>query len=280
MALSLAAEAKADSYRLEAYEIVASTNDLAAEFAKSGDKGRLWIVAAAQTGGRGRRGRVWQSPQGNLYASLLLCEGLTAEQIAMLGFVAGLALYDALRATLPAAAQQSHKIKLKWPNDVLADGAKLAGILPELIHMPAQGQPAAVIGIGVNIIAAPARKPEAAGGAPIYEITDLCSLGAVGGAEAARDRLFAALSRSWVENYALWDKGCGMAAVREKWLRHAAYQGEEMRLKRNGQFFSGIFETIDAAGRLVLRQENGARQFISAGDVYFGAVASAAAQEE
>jgi len=309
MAFFLPAAAQAQSYRLAAYEIVDSTNALAAEFARSGDAGRLWIVAEQQTGGRGRRGRVWQSPPGNLYASLLLAEGLTAEQTAELGFVAGVALYEALESLLPPELWQKHNFRLKWPNDMLVDGGKLAGILPEFLAVPAAAaesggagfvshrsgragnapaaagqaaakavmRSAAIIGIGVNIGAAPDNLTRgAAGGAGAAQPYPAASLRRLG-ADCAPPQLFAALSRCWAENYALWNGGRGMPHLRDKWLNYAAYRGEEIRLIRDGRQLSGIFETIDAKGRLVLRAANGERHFISAGDVYFGGAASAAA---
>jgi len=293
MAFSLSAKAQADLYRLESYELVDSTNNLAAEFAKSGDAGRLWIIAAQQTGGRGRRGRVWQSPAGNLYASLLLT-GIDAEQTAELGFVAGVSLYEALKALLPRDLWQGGNFKLKWPNDMLADGAKLAGILPEFIRFPAKAakpghgprpaepgiQTAAIIGIGVNVGAAPDNLPPppaenaAAENAPVYSAACLRGLGT----ECSAAEVFMALSETWLSNYALWSKGCGMNLIRRKWLDYAAGQGQPIHLICRGQRLDGIFETIDAKGRLVLREANGELHFISAGEVYFGTAASAKAE--
>jgi len=298
MIFSLSPAALAQAYRLESYDIVDSTNNLAAEFAKSGDSGRLWIVAAEQTGGRGRRGRVWQSPRGNLYASLLLCADFEPEQAAMLGFVAGLALIEALAVLLPDKLQNEHSLLLKWPNDIIAGKAKLAGILPEFIALDPGGDKkgaknAAIIGIGVNIGIAPApagkialeekartafpgkatKASIAAETMPLYPITSLQALGA----DCSPQNVFQALSRFWVENYALWNKGQGMAALRDKWLRYAAYRGEIMHLRYKGQVVSGVFKTIDEGGHLLLQRENGGELRISAGDVYFGTVASALA---
>jgi len=295
MVFALSPAALSQAYRLEFYDIVDSTNNLAAEFAKSGDSGRLWLAAAEQTSGRGRRGRAWHSPRGNLYASLLLVDDFSPDQAAQLGFVAGLAVIEALAALLPARLQKEHNICVKWPNDILVDKAKLAGILPEFIALqPAAGggavKNAAIIGIGVNVAAMPAGAA-ASGGGDKTAIAATAAAGPAGkdsgllypavslralGAACSPAALFQALSHFWVENYALWDKGQGMAALRDKWLRHAAFRGEVLHLQRHGRAVSGVFTGIDAKGHLVLQQENGDNLLVSAGDVYFGAVASGA----
>lgn len=267
MIFSLSPQALAQFYRLEVFDIVESTNDLAAEFAKSGDSGRLWIVAAEQTGGRGRRGRVWHSPKGNLYASLLLTEDFAPEQAAQLGFVAGVALREALAELLPEKLQKESGIFLKWPNDVLIGKAKLAGILPEFITRGSkakQRKNAIIIGMGVNVKAAPAVENTS-----LYPIANLAAWDKT----CSPPAVFAALSRFWAENYALWNNGQGMAALRDKWLCHAAFRGEIIHLNHKGAMLSGVFAGIDDFGRLILVQENGEKQLISAGDVYFGAAA-------
>ncbi len=104
------------------------------------------VVAGRQTRGRGRHGRDWFSPEGNLYASILLRPGLPPARLSELGFVVALAAADAADAVLPGG-----RARLKWPNDVLVDGGKIAGILVEIIE-----DNAAVIGIGLNIAHAPA----------------------------------------------------------------------------------------------------------------------------
>src|ERR1700754_348646 len=144
MAFSLAPTAIAAGYRLEAHDTVGSTNAIALERAATGDAGKLWIVSKKQESGRGRRGRAWATPEGNLAATLLLVEVYELKLAATLGFVAGLALADALNAVVPdrriaiatdgggeGRGARADRFELKWPNDVLASGAKLAGILLE-----------------------------------------------------------------------------------------------------------------------------------------------------
>jgi BirA family transcriptional regulator, biotin operon repressor / biotin---[acetyl-CoA-carboxylase] ligase len=259
-------------YRLEAHESVGSTNALALERAASGDPGKLWIVAKRQTSGRGRRGRAWVTPQGNLAATLLLSDRLEPGAAATLGFVAGLSLSDALREAAPEAEfgigvdggdarPGRSRFELKWPNDLLADGAKLAGILLESSVLR-EGCFAVAIGIGVNVTSHPEDVP--------YPATSLAALGV----DCDAERLFAALASAWVENFALWSGPRGSAAIRDRWLSRAAGLGSEVSVRADGRVVRGIFETIDEQCRFVIRENDGSRLLIAAGDVHFGAVAS------
>ena len=126
--MQLHSAAVAAGYRLATHETLASTNAEALTLARGGERGPLWIVARQQTAGRGRRGNAWVSPPGNLYASLLLVDPAPAECAPELSFVAALALHDAI---LDRAPDLRADLALKWPNDILCGGAKLAGILIE-----------------------------------------------------------------------------------------------------------------------------------------------------
>lgn len=272
MGFQLAPTANAQGFRLEAHDTVGSTNALALERALAGDPGRLWVVSKKQESGRGRRGRVWATPEGNLAATLLVVLERDLQRAATLGFVAGLALADALDAVAPNArfsvgvdggnGQGIKRFELKWPNDVLASGAKLAGILLESTLL-SQERLAVSIGIGVNVVAHPDDLP--------YPATSLASLGA--GVDA--ETLFLALSDAWSENEGLWAGGRGLADIREKWLTRAAGLGSEVAVRVEGSVLRGIFETIDEDCRFVIRDANGGTVKIAAGDVHFGAVASA-----
>src|SRR5690242_6581182 len=127
-----------------ALETIGSTNAEALARARAGERGPLWITADSQTYGRGRSGRTWISRKGNLYATLLLGEPCAAAQSPQLAFVAGLALFDAVAQCAPELLS---KVALKWPNDLLLSGAKLAGILIESENLP---DFSVAIGIGVN----------------------------------------------------------------------------------------------------------------------------------
>ena len=145
MGFTLAPAALADEYRLEFFPVVGSTNAEALAQANAGDAGRLWFVSPKQESGRGRRGRTWTAPEGNLAATLLLVDRFDPKIAATLGFVAGLALADAVDAVLPPAVASKVNAALKWPNDVLVDRAKLYGISLESTLLP-DGS----LGIGVG----------------------------------------------------------------------------------------------------------------------------------
>lgn len=269
----LAPTAAAEGFRLEAHDVVGSTNALALDRARAGDPGKLWVVSKRQESGRGRRGRVWATPQGNLAATLLVVIDGDLKRAATLGFVAGLALADALDAIVPAgrisvgldgASDGRNRFELKWPNDVLASGAKLAGILLESALL-GEGRFAVAVGIGVNVVAHPQDLP--------YPATSLAALGSSCNAET----LFLALSDAWSVNARLWSDGNGLAAIRRRWLDRAAGLGGEVAVRIDGNVVRGTFETIDEDCRFVIRDASGARLTIAAGDVHFGAVASAGA---
>ncbi|MEF2072424.1 biotin--[acetyl-CoA-carboxylase] ligase [Consotaella aegiceratis] len=259
-------------YRLEAFSEVGSTNAVALQRAAAGDPGRLWIVTDHQTNGRGRRGRRWEGSRGNLAASLLLRPPVDLAVSASLGFVAALALGEALEAVVSGptlaiapdggSAQGGGRWALKWPNDVLVGGAKLAGILLETVALGQQSF-AVAIGIGVNVVDHPENAP--------FPATDLTALG--GRCDASR--LFLALSDAWTSNVQLWQDGRGLDAIRSKWLKHAAGLGSEVAVRLDNRIVRGTFETIDADCRFVIREDNGRRTTVTAGDVHFGAVASA-----
>lgn len=275
MAFTLAPTARSDGYRLDAHESVGSTNALALDHARTGDPGKLWVASRRQESGRGRRGRVWDTPSGNLAATLLVVDKHDLRLAATLGFVAGLALSDALDAVIPdgrlavgvdggQGAGGRERFELKWPNDVLANGAKLAGILLESA-MLGDGRFALAVGIGVNVVAYPDGVP--------YPATSLQALGSKVDAES----LFLALSDAWTENSRRWDGGRGLTEIRRRWLSRAAGLGSEVAVRVDGNVIRGVFETIDDDCRFVIRANGGEIVKITAGDVHFGAVASAGA---
>ena len=262
--------ASSRGYRLMGYDSVGSTSSEAARAAQAGDVGDVWFCALEQTAGRGRRGRAWQTIHGNLAASLLVVPEVEPAAAATLGFVAGVALNRALGRVVPGARiatgidgadGDGSRIALKWPNDVLADGAKLAGILLEAQRRPDGGM-AVVIGIGVNVVAAPDGLP--------YPATSLAKLGV----DVDAQTVFAELSDSWAEVIELWDGGRGVSSVLDAWRGSAAGIGAPVAVQRDGDVVRGIFETIDASGRLIVRADNGQRIPITAGDVHFGTTAS------
>ena len=138
-------------YQLLCYDSIGSTNDEAKHLARGGAEEGTLVSAREQTAGRGRRGRGWVSPRGNLYLSLVLRPDCPAGRAAQLGFVAALAVGDALRAILP----RIERLTYKWPNDVLIDGRKIAGVLLESETVGSEKLSFIVVGVGVNLTVSP-----------------------------------------------------------------------------------------------------------------------------
>lgn len=261
--IRLGAHAAARGYRLDYLDTVGSTNAVALMRAREqGERGPLWIVGGEQTAGRGRMGRQWTSPPGNLYASLLLTDPCPTEQAPELGFVAGVALSEAARALVGAR----ENLGLKWPNDLLCDGAKLSGMLLEAARLPS-GVLAAVIGIGVNCRSHPEL--------PNYATTDLETISPGAGDPAA---LFATLSDAMARALETWARGTNFAAIRENWLAACLGRGGPVKVALGERAVEGVFDTIDPHGRLVVLTADGPTA-IDAGDVLLGAQARAALQD-
>jgi BirA family biotin operon repressor/biotin-[acetyl-CoA-carboxylase] ligase len=245
----MAADALAVKVCVQFLDTVDSTNAEALRRADAGETGPLWIVARQQTAGRGRRGRPWVSVPGNLHATLLLTDPSPPAAAPQLGFVAGLALYDAAAAAAPALAKS---LALKWPNDLMCERRKVGGILVE-----GEGNPIAVaIGIGVNC----GQHPEDAE----YPAMDF----AASGAAVAPDALLEALAREVQARLIQWNRGVGFAAIRAAWLVRASGLGEHVRVRLAGRDTSGRFESIDEAGRLMLRHGDGSVEAIAVGEVF------------
>jgi BirA family biotin operon repressor/biotin-[acetyl-CoA-carboxylase] ligase len=265
MGFALSPRAKAAGYRLQAFDTIDSTNAETMRLGRAGEGGPLWVVSRHQSAGRGRRGRAWATPRGNLAASLLLTLDLPPVLTATLGFVAGLALGEAL--TRLAGSRGPHGLRptrfaLKWPNDLLGDGAKLAGILLES-DVDSAGARLVAVGLGVNVAASPKDAP--------YPATSLAELGH----DLDPEQVFHALSESWIAYESIWDAGRGMGRIRELWLAEAAGLGRPIAVRLDREVVSGLFETIDEAGQLVIRTPAGPRRTIAAGEVHFGAAATA-----
>ncbi|MFC3179970.1 biotin--[acetyl-CoA-carboxylase] ligase [Cypionkella sinensis] len=235
-------------------QTVDSTNAYALRMAPE-TPGPAWFLGLEQSAGRGRRARPWASPRGNFYGTLLLHPTEPPEVIALRSFAASLALRDAFVSLtgLPGA------FSLKWPNDVLLNGGKVAGILLE--SSARAGGFDLAIGIGVNLIGAPdvsAVEPGA-----VLPVSLLGETGLRVTPEAFLDALAPA--------YVAWEAAFvnhGFAALRAEWLTHAARLGEVIRARTGTQTREGTFETIDPAGNLILRMSSGPVA-IPAAEVFF-----------
>lgn len=243
---------KIAGYALKHFAEIDSTNEEARRLASAGERGPLWIVADRQTAGRGRRGRAWESPAGNLAATLLIAPRRPASECAQLSFVAAISACDAIAGFAPAA-----EFRVKWPNDVLANGKKIAGILLESASGEAGRLAWLAIGIGINLAHFP---PDTE-----FPATALAALGAP--APSPRDAL-AQLAAHFAKWYEAWtDKG--FAPIHDAWLARAAGLGGRIRARLTNEETTGVFEGIDQTGALILRELSGKTRMISAGEVFF-----------
>lgn len=232
---------------------LASTSDTVRVLAHAGESGPLWVQAHQQTGGRGRRGRVWISEPGNLYASELRLTNTDSVQaagaVSLWTFASALAVADAAGQYVDA-----QRLRLKWPNDVLLDGAKLAGILLETGEGP-KGRWAST-GIGVNLLQA----PEGLGRATI-------SLSAAGvrPVPGALEILGIISDRYdyWREVLAIR----GFAALAASWLTRAHPIGTALTIDTGSSLVHGQFDGLGTDGALCLRLPDGALRHFHAGDV-------------
>lgn len=231
-------------------EDVDSTNAEALRRAGDGERGPLWIVAARQSAGRGRHGRNWESDTGNLYATLLITLPVPAGVAAQTSFVAGLAVFDVAGGVLA----EPERLALKWPNDVLLGGAKLAGILIETVAHDAASTTVA-IGIGVNLTQAPDNTR--------YGATTL----AAHGARVEPQEAFARLAKAMETRLAAWNDGGNFAVVRRDWTAHAAGLGRPASVTMGERTVSGEFTGLASDGALLLSEQGGQLHVIHAGEV-------------
>jgi BirA family biotin operon repressor/biotin-[acetyl-CoA-carboxylase] ligase len=230
---------------------VDSTNAEAMRRASAGETGPLWVVADTQSAGRGRSGRQWSSPPGNLHASLLLSLSSPSPKAYQLSLVAGVAVIDAIRAAV--ALPEGAGLRLKWPNDILIGPAKAGGILVESSTGPAGLM--AVIGIGINLVAHP--------DLPERPATHLGAHGVAPDPET----LLAAIAPAhagWLE---VWAEGRGFAAVREAWLARCGALGQRLSVNTGRETIEGTFCGVDADGALLLQDASGRERCFSFGDV-------------
>jgi BirA family biotin operon repressor/biotin-[acetyl-CoA-carboxylase] ligase len=226
------------------HDELTSTMDEAHALARGGAPDGTVVVARRQASARGRQGRAWVSPEGNLHVSVLLRPGVPVARLTELGFAVALAVADTVDNALGGARAQ-----LKWPNDVLVGGAKVAGILVELAQ-----EGAAVVGIGVNV----AHSPE---GVP-YPATSLL---ACGGRAVEPEAVLAALLEALELRLALW-MAEGFALVRASWLARGPAYGDTIRLRRGEEISEGCYLGLDTDGALLIRTESGAQRVV-AGEV-------------
>ena len=235
------------AFRRVAHDEVGSTNAEALRLAEAGAPEFTLVTTRRQTAGRGRRGKSWVSPEGNLYASIVLRPDRPPAVLSQLSFVVALAVGELLDR-LGIKGQ----IAFKWPNDVLVEGAKISGILLE------GGQGHLVAGIGVNLAHHPADTPY-----PTTSVAAQCGRADVEEATAVLGDAFLGWYRRWLVE--------GFAPVRETWLARAAGLGREIRVTlHEGKVDTGVFSALDESGALVLTHASTSRK-ITAGEIFFAA---------
>ena len=242
------------AYHLVSLDTVDSTNAEARRRAREGEvatpDGTL-ILAREQTDGRGRRGRTWVSPPGNLYCSLVLRPEVPLVRAAEFSFIGALAAHDALGSV----GNAGHQVYCKWPNDILLNDCKVAGLLLET-ETTSSGVPDwIVLGLGVNVAVFPgdtefpatSLRAEGWGATEVDFLESFC-------------RHFLKWSNTWQED--------GFAPIRKNWLLRCYGKGEDIEVRLENETLTGVFEDIDESGALVLKTGDGERR-ITAGDVFF-----------
>lgn len=228
-------------FNIQHHERLGSTNDEARRLAASGAPHGTVIHADEQAAGRGRFGRTWFSPPGNLYLSVLLRLDLPPERASELSFVTAITVADAIDALLPKQC----KATLKWPNDVLVHDGKIAGILVESVDG------AQIIGIGVNVLEAPRNAP--------YKTSTLVGAGGIATVDGARDILLDSLGKylkAWTEH--------GFEPIRNAWLARAHPIGTPLRASIGGRAEEGLFAGLDEDGALLLDTVDGRKRIVAA----------------
>jgi BirA family biotin operon repressor/biotin-[acetyl-CoA-carboxylase] ligase len=238
-------------WRLEAFDSLGSTSDEARRLARVGAAHGTVVWANEQTAGRGRSGRSWASPRGNLYASILLRPERPMPELAPLSLLGGLAVAEALDRWLG-----TDRVRLKWPNDALIDGRKIAGVLVETDREPGRENPFAVLGCGVNLVHAPAGT----------SLPATC-LAELGGAARPEDVLPVLIDRLGVW-LAAWQAE-GLSPVLMAWQARAFGLGEPLVLHLGGAKHRGRFVGLDETGGLVLEQADGSRRSFAVGEPDF-----------
>lgn len=240
--------------RIESFDEIDSTNSEATRRAVAGERGPLWISADVQTRGKGRMGRSWSTPSGNLAATLLFVPDCPPQALPQLSLLAGVAAFDGIASG--AADEVPSSLRLKWPNDLLIGTAKLGGILVECANIA--GTTVAFVGIGINVAHAPPT--------PGRSVTSLLASGAT----TTPGQLLERIDRCMSACLGLWDRGAGFAEVRQAWTERAGPLGEAMSVNTDAGRLDGTYAGLDDDGALLMRDAEGHSRRITFGDVSVG----------
>ena len=236
-----------NEWRLRSYETLGSTSDLCVTLARAGEPEGLAVMARRQTAGRGSRGRVWESPAGNLYISVLLRPTGNAAEAGRWALLAGVALAEAIELRV----KDRSALRLKWPNDVLLAGRKLAGILIDSALGEGGGLDWLVMGFGVNLAYAPTLPGRLA-----------AALARAGGRDTPE-----AVAARLLDRLCHWQRVRlveGFVAVRDAWLERAHPVGTRLTVRFAGQVMAGTFAGLDEDGSLLLQGAGGIKRLSTA----------------
>ncbi len=239
-------------FHLLEFESIDSTNAEARRLVQEGNSGPLWITAAEQTAGRGRQGRDWVSKPGNLFATFLTTLAVKPATATQVSFITALALHDVCSALLPSAA----RLTLKWPNDLLLEQKKLAGILLETLPCEQSGKTTLAIGCGVNLQHAPDQTA--------YPAT---WLNAHLPEPVTARRVFEQLADALSNRLSQWKNGQGFDLMAKAWQKRASHIGKSITLIAESETFTGRFSGLANDGALILELPDGGKKQFYAGDV-------------
>jgi BirA family biotin operon repressor/biotin-[acetyl-CoA-carboxylase] ligase len=234
------------TWNIRKLDQTSSTNDDAKHAAESGAEEGLVVWALQQSAGRGRQGRQWQSPEGNLYCSILLRPKVALREWGKYSFVAALVLYEAVHFYVNARGDKA--VELKWPNDVLVNGKKISGILLE------SGKGYLAVGMGLNVRQMPEN--------PIYPVTSFAAERCDAPLDQILNKILEALD-AW---YSRMNKE-GFAPIRTAWLSRA--RRGVLRVRQPNGDIQGQFADLDEEGNLRLILADGTEKSFSTGDVFF-----------
>ena len=239
-------------FKLITFEKVDSTNNEAKRRAEMGAVSGTIVHASEQTHGRGRRGRQWYSPRGNLYFSLILRLPCSTADALGISFVSATAMCDALAGIVSPMTE----VKVKWPNDILINRRKVSGFLLESSADINGDLRWLIVGVGVNVISFPEETE--------YPATSLQYEGVIGASPADVLNAFVHHFKRWID---IWEND-GFSSIRTAWLNRAIGIGKTVKVRVSGKVFEGKFLDIADDGSLLVEQETGERLIIMTGDVF------------
>ncbi|MGH1349856.1 MAG: biotin--[acetyl-CoA-carboxylase] ligase [Methyloligellaceae bacterium] len=245
-----------NGYSLLAYEEIGSTNTEAMSLARDNSEDHLWLWTLKQTQGKGRNGRIWESRQGNLHASLILQLNCEVNTVAQLSLLAGVAAYDAL--ALLCDSSVVNQIRLKWPNDLLLDGAKIGGILLESTKQADQKTVSVVLGTGMNLAYHPELDDKKTTNLSMYK------------QEIEPRQALESLAKATADWLKIWDLGKNFDQIREAWTLRGQKIGSPIKVNSGREIIHGHFAGLNETGGMILQLSTGAYKDVHFGDVILG----------